>query len=260
MSTLSRVLQYRDLLYMMIWRDMRVKYKQSVLGVLWAVLMPATIVLAGMVVKLAMSKLSGIPMKVEDVTNVSVRAVPWAFFVAALRFGTNCLIANPNLVTKIAFPKVIFPLSATLSQFVDFLIACCVLAIVLIALGVSPTFRLLWIPLLVAILVMLTAGLAIFLSAASLFFRDVKYLVEMILTFAIFFTPVLFDANLFGEWKNLLLINPVAPLLEGISSAVIGQGSMNPFWLVYSGVVSLTVFCGSLLFFERLEPLFAESI
>jgi ABC-type polysaccharide/polyol phosphate export permease len=245
---------------MMIWRDIRVKYKQSLLGVMWAVLMPATIVMAGLVVKFAMSKVSGQPMVVEDLANVSVRAVPWAFFVASLRFGTNCLVGNSNLVTKIYFPKVIFPLSATLSQFVDFLIACCVLAIILVALGLSPGLTLLWLPVLVAILVILAAGMAIFLSAASLFFRDVKYLVEMILTFAIFFTPVFFDANLLGEWKNLLLLNPVAPLLEGISSIVVGRVGINPGWLLYSGAVSLMVFCGSLVFFEKLEPLFAESI
>lgn len=257
---IHQVLRYRDLLRMMIWRDIRVKYKQSLLGVLWAVLMPATIVLAGLVVKFAMAKVSGKPMVVEDLANVSVRAVPWAFFVASLRFGTNCLVGNANLVTKIYFPKVIFPLSAVLSQFVDFLIASCVLAIILVALGVSPSLNLLWLPLLVAILVILAAGMAIFLSAASLFFRDVKYLVEMILTFAIFFTPVFFDANLFGEWKNLLLLNPVAPILEGISSIVVGRAGLNPVWLLYSGMISLMVFCGSLVFFERLEPLFAESI
>jgi len=241
---IHQFLRYRDLIYMMIWRDIRVKYKQSLLGVMWAVLMPATIVLAGMVVRFAMFKVSGKPMAVQDLANVSVRAVPWAFFVASLRFGTNCLVANPNLVTKIYFPKVIFPLSATLSQFVDFLIACCVLAIILVAVGVSPSLTLLWLPVLIA----------------SLFLRDVKYLVEMILTFAIFFTPVFFDANMFGEWKNLLLLNPVAPILEGISSAVLRQGIMNPLWLFYSGLVALMVFFGSLAFFERLEPLFAESI
>jgi lipopolysaccharide transport system permease protein len=257
---IRQVMKYRNLLYMMIWRDIRVKYKQSVLGVMWAVLVPATIVLAGLVVKFAMSRVSGKAMAVQDLANVSVRAVPWAFFVASLRFGTNSLIANPNLVTKIYFPKVIFPLSATVSQFVDFLIACGVLTIILIAMGVPPSLSLLWLPLLIASLVILVAGMAIFLSAAGLFFRDVKYLVEIILTFAIFFTPVFFDVALFGQWKNLLLLNPVAPILEGISWAVVGRGGIDPVWLFYSGMVSLMVFCGSLAFFERLEPLFAENI
>ena len=191
---------------------------------------------------------------------MAVRSVPWAFFIGSIRFGTNCLVGNANLVTKVYFPKVIFPLSAILSQFVDFLIACCVLTIVLVYLGVSWSWSLLWLPVLVAVLVIMAAGLAIFLSAAGLFFRDVKYLVELFLTFAIFFTPVFFDAALFGDWKYLLLLNPVAPILEGISAAVTGHGGLQLGWFVYSATVSLAILGGSMLFFEKLEPLFAESI
>jgi lipopolysaccharide transport system permease protein len=260
LKMIREVMRFHDLLYMMVWRDIRVKYKQSILGVLWAILMPATIVLAGIVVKFAMFKVSGKPLSAHDLANVSVRSVPWAFFVASIRFGTNCLTANSNLVTRVYFPKVIFPLSAILSQFMDFLIACGVLAIILVFLGVSPIWSLLWLPALVALLVVLATGLVIFLSAAGLFFRDIKYLVEMFLTFAIFFTPVFFDASMFGEWKNLLLLNPVAPILEGISAAVTGQGGLPLGWLLYSASVSLAILGGSLLFFERVEPLFAESI
>jgi lipopolysaccharide transport system permease protein len=257
---LREVLRFRDLLYMMIWRDIRIKYKQSILGVFWAVLMPAVIVLAGLVMKFVMFKISGRPMVARDLADVAVRAVPWAFFVASLRFGTNCLVANPNLVTKVYFPKVIFPLSAILSQFVDFLIACGVLAVVLLVIGVPLSWSLLWLPPLVALLVLLAAGLAIFLSAAGLFFRDVKYLVEMLLTFAIFFTPVFFDAAMFGEWRSYLLLNPVAPVLEGISAAVVARESLPFLWLLYSAAVAVTTFCVAVLFFGKVEPRFAESI
>jgi lipopolysaccharide transport system permease protein len=260
LKMIREVMRYRDLLYMMTWRDIRIKYKQSILGVLWAILMPAMIVLAGVAVKVVLSRVTGKPLSAQDVANVSVRAIPWAFFIASIRFGTNCLVSNANLVTKIYFPRVIFPLSATLSQFVDFLIACGVLAIVLVFLGLPLSWGLLSLPFLIAMLVALAAGLAIFLSAASLFFRDVKYLVEMFLTFAIFFTPVFFDVGMFGEWKNLLLLNPVAPILEGISAAVTGQGGIQAVWLLYSVLVSLSIFGGSVLFFAKVEPLFAECI
>ncbi len=260
MNMIREVIRYRDLLYMMVWRDIRIKYKQSMLGVLWAILMPAMIVLAGVAVKVVLSKVSGKPLGAQDLANVSVRAVPWAFFIASIRFGTNCLVGNANLVAKIYFPKVIFPLSAILSQFVDFVIACGVLAIIMVFLGLHWSWGLAWIPLLIAMLVVLATGLAIFLSAASLFFRDVKYLVEMILTFAVFFTPVFFDVAMFGEWKNLLLLNPVAPILEGISAAVTGQGSIRLAWILYSVLVSLAILGGSGLFFAKVEPLFAECI
>ena len=260
MKMLREVMRFRSLMYMMVWLHIRIKYKQTILGVLWAILMPATIVLAGIVVKYAMFKVSGRPLAPHDLANVSVRAVPWAFFVASLRFGTNCLVVNANLVTKVYFPKVIFPVSAILSQLVDFLIACGVLAIILVFLGVSLSWNLLWLPVLVALLVIMVAGLAIFLSAAGLFLRDFKYLVEMFLTFAVFFTPVFFDAAMFGEWKNLMLLNPVAPILEGISAAVTGNGGLPFGWILYSAMVSLLIFAGSLVFFARMEPKFAEFI
>jgi lipopolysaccharide transport system permease protein len=260
MAMFHEVMRFRSLLYMMVWIQLRARYKQTVLGLTWAIVMPATIVLAGMVVKVALFKFSGKPLGVQDLANVSVRAVPWAYFIASIRFGTNCLVANPNLVTKVYFPKVFFPVSTILSQLVDFLIACGVLAVILLFLGVPGRWSLLWLPGLVGLLVVLTTGLTIFLSAAGLFFRDVKYVVEMLLTFAIFFTPVLFDAAMFGEWKNVLLLNPVAPILEGISTAVTGQGSLPFGWLLYSACVSMAICFGSFVFFEKLEPLFAESI
>jgi lipopolysaccharide transport system permease protein len=260
LKMIREVMRFRDLLYMLVWRDIRIKYKQSILGVMWAILMPATIVLAGVVVKFAMFKFSGRPLVAQDLANVCVRAVPWAFFVASIRFSTNCLPTNWNLVSKVYFPRVILPLSAILSQLVDFLIACGVMAVILIFLGVPLSWSLLWLPLLVALLIVLAAGLGIFLSAAGVFFRDVKYLVEMLLTFAIFLTPVFFDVAMFGEWKNLLLLNPMAPILEGISATVTGQGDLQAGWLLYSALVSLAILGGSVLFFEKLEPLFAEII
>jgi lipopolysaccharide transport system permease protein len=260
LTMIREVMRFRSLLYMMVWRDIRVKYKQTVLGILWAIVMPATIVTAGLVVKFAAFKVAGKHMSGQDLASVAVRSVPWAFFVAAIRYGTACLVGNANLVTKVYFPKVIFPFSAVVSQFVDFLIACGVLAVILLFLHVPIGWGLLWLPVLVALLVMLAVGSAVFLSAAALFLRDVRYLVEMILTFAIFFTPVFFDVSMFGDWKSVLLLNPVAPILEGISAAVTGHGNIDPAWLVYSGVVSSTLLTGSLVFFEKMEPMFAESI
>ena len=224
---IHQVLRYRDLLYMMIWRDIRVKYKQSVLGVMWAVLMPATIVLAGLVVKFAMSKVSGKPMAVAGSGERVGQGSPLGLFrrLTPIRHelpGRQPQPRHEDLLSE-----------GDLSPQRDAL-AVRRLSDRLLRAGDHPrrTWRvtelnLLWLPVLVAILVILAAGMAIFLSAASLFFRDVKYLVEMILTFAIFFTPVFFDASLFGEWKNLLLLNPVAPILEGISSIVVGRGGFR---------------------------------
>ena len=259
-ASLGEVFERRELLYLLAWREIRIKYKQSVMGMLWAVLMPAVIVSAGVVVRYGVAVVSGVPLQPGDVAAVSVRAVPWAFFVSAVRFSTSSLISNSNLLTKIYLPREIFPMASILSQLVDFAVASLVLLLALTVLGVGASVQLLWVPLLVLLLVTFTTGLGIALSAASLFFRDVKYLVEVALTFAIFFTPVFYEARTFGRWEKILLLNPVAPILEGFSAAVVAHTSPSLPWLAYSALCAALTLLASVLMFRRLEPYFAESV
>jgi ABC-type polysaccharide/polyol phosphate export permease len=256
----SELLRRRDLLFMLAVREIKVKYKQSVMGFLWAVFMPIVIVAAGLVIRFATARLSGTALKLEDFVLVSVKAVPWAFFVSTIRFASNSLITNTNLVTKIYMPREMFPIAAVLSQLVDFAIASSVLIIVMIVVGVPFRVDLLWIPSLVALLVLLATGLGLFLSAAGLFFRDVKYIVEVILTFAIFFTPVFYEAALFDQWATLIMLNPVAPVLEGIGAAAAGRPLPAFGWFVYSGTVAVGGCIAAMVFFKKLEPYFAESV
>jgi lipopolysaccharide transport system permease protein len=259
-DSIRELFVHRDLLYMMTWREIRVKYKQSIMGMLWAVLMPSLIVCAGLVVRYAFAMASGKSLALLDLTSVAVKAAPWAFFVSALRFGTNSLISNANLVTKIYLPRLVFPLAAVFSQLFDFLIAAVVISLFLVVVGTGWSVQLLWLPFLVGLLIILAASLAIIFSAASLFFRDVKFIVEVLLTFAIFFTPVLYESSLFGQWAPVLLANPVSPLLEGISTTVILRQSPSLPWLSYSFVSTIVLFTGALAMFKKLEPFFAESI
>jgi len=259
-AAVREVVERRDLLYMITWREIRIRYKQSVIGVLWAVLMPMVIVSAGVIVRLAFATLSGSPMKLTDLTSVTVKAAPWAFLVASLRFGTNSLVSNTSLVTKIYLPRLIFPLAAVASQLIDFLVATGIIVILLALAGAGVSLNILWVPFLLLGIVMLAVGLAILLSAASLFFRDVKYIVEVLLTFAIFFTPVFYESSLLGRWAPLLLLNPVSPLLEALSTAVVEHRSPGGPWLAYSFSVATVLLIGSVLAFKKLEPLFAESV
>lgn len=259
-TALKYLVARRDLLRTLAWREIRVKYKQSVMGMLWAVLMPAVIVFAGVLVRYGFAIFSGKSLETDDIASVSVRAIPWAFFVSSIRFGTNSLIANTTLVTKIYFPREILPMAAVLSQLMDFVVASVVLIVVLAVLHVGVSVQLLWLPVLIAILVLLTTGLVLLLSAASLFFRDVKYLVEVLLTFAIFFTPVLFEASMFGHWYTPLMLNPIAPVLEGFANVIVRHVPPPLSWLGYSAVVSVVLCCGALSVFQRVEPYFAESV
>ena len=259
-AALREIAQRRNLLYMITWRDIRVKYKESVMGLLWAILMPIVLVCAGMIVKLALAMVSGKGLHLLDVTSVAVKSVPYAFMVAAIRFGTSSLIANQDLVTKIYLPRLVFPLASVCSQLFDFMVASVVVTIFLALAGVGVSVQLLWVPLLVGTLVLLAAGLAILLSATTLFLRDVRFVVEAILTVAIFFTPVLYEASLFGRWAPLLLVNPVSPILEGLSSVVIHHQMPSLPWIGYSLAFSVGLFVFAVVRFKNVEPLFAENI
>jgi lipopolysaccharide transport system permease protein len=262
MLGLVRLLRrHRDLLFMLTLRDIKVKYKQSVMGFLWAILMPLIITTAGVVVKVGLARVAGRPVRVDEIVGVSVKALPWAFFVSSIRFSTNCLASNASLVTKIAFPRAVFPLSAVASQLFDLAIAGVVLVL---ALAFAPTVKVtpavLWAPVLLGLLVVQVSGLALLLSAANLFFRDVKYLVEVVLTFAIFFTPVFYDTSLFGPWGQVLLLNPVAPILEGLASCVAAGRAPALGWTAYSAGWAFLLLLVAPAAFQRLEPKFAESV
>jgi lipopolysaccharide transport system permease protein len=250
----------RELLYMFTYRDIKVRYKQSVMGALWAVFMPIMIVASGVVIRYAYAMVSGKTIAAADIAGVAVKSLPWAFLVSSIRFSCFSLINNYNLVTKVAFPKEIFPVSAVLASLFDFAIASCALLIFLLSVRVGFSTQLVWVPLLVFAMVVLALGIALVLSAASLFFRDVKYIVEVILTFGIFFTPVLFDVQMLGNKGKWLLLNPAAPILEDLSECIVYHHGPDLAWLAYSLVAGITALCCGYVFFKYLEPSFAENI
>jgi lipopolysaccharide transport system permease protein len=259
-AMLRQLSRHRDLLYMLSRRDITVKYKQSIMGFLWAILMPLLITSAGVVVKIAMAQMSGKAVVFTDVLPVAIKAAPWAFFVASLRFSTQSLSGNYVLVTKIAFPRAVFPLSSVASQLFDFAIASLVIFLLVLFAPVHATVQLLWVPVLLALLVAQVIGLALLLSAANLFFRDVKYLVEVVLTFAIFFTPVFYSVALFGDRAKLLLLNPVAPILEGLDAVIVQGHAPDAMWTGYAAVWAVGLLLVTPSIFLRLEPKFAESV
>ncbi|MBV8215231.1 MAG: ABC transporter permease [Verrucomicrobia bacterium] len=257
---LQELYTYRELLYMMMYRDIKVRYKQSVIGFLWAILMPTLIVLAGVVVRFGFAVTSGKHLETAEIASVAVKSVPWAFLVSSIRFSCNSLTGNVGLVTKIYFPKEIFPLGAILANFFDLCVASVALAVLLFVLRIGWSLELLWIPLLLLVLVLLATGIGMLVSAASLFFRDVKYIVDVGLTFGIFFTPVFYDVGMFGDKGKWLLLNPAAPILEGFTTCITRHQGPDFYWLAYSFAFAIATVLGGYVFFKHLEPAFAESI
>jgi lipopolysaccharide transport system permease protein len=258
-AQLRELYKYRELLYMIVVRDIKVRYKQSVMGFLWAILMPVLIVSAGVLVRYAYGIASHKPLAMADVVSVATKSIPWAFLVSSIKFSCQSLLANHTLVTKVYFPKEIFPIAAVLAQLFDLFIASLVLVILLVVAKVSLSLQLLWAGPLLALTITLAIGIGLIVSAGSLFFRDVKYIVEVFLTFAIFFTPVFYDVSIFGAKGKWLLLNPVAPVLEGFSSIVRGQAP-NWNWLVYSFTFATVTVLLAYGLFKKVEPAFAENI
>jgi ABC-type polysaccharide/polyol phosphate export permease len=245
---------------MIVYRDIKIRYKQSIMGFLWAILMPILIVLSGIMVRYGLVVVSHTPLKTEDLASIAVKSIPWAFLVSSIRCSCASLTNNVPLVTKIYFPKEIFPVAAVMACLFDFAIGFAVLVLVLLATGVGWSFYVMWTPVLLLTMLLLAIGIGVTVSAASLFFRDVKYIVEVLITFGIFFTPVFYDVRIFGDKAKWLLLNPAAPILDGFSACIIRNQSPDLFWCAYSSALSLTfLICGYMLF-KQLEPAFAESI
>jgi lipopolysaccharide transport system permease protein len=229
------------------------------------------------VVRLSMAYVSGKPLSVDGMAGVAVKALPWAFFVGAVGFASNSLLSNQALVSKVFFPREVLPLSAVLAQGFDTAVGSVALTIALPFLGATLSPALLWIVPLALLLLILTTAICLFLACSNLFFRDVKYIVQVLLTFGIFFTPVLFDAPMLGERiAPLVMLNPLAPILEGLRLAIVEGHNLlvplrvmeggklvelwSPWLLLWSTGVGVVGLILSITMFRRLQYLFAEWI
>ncbi|MEO8880875.1 MAG: ABC transporter permease [Gemmatimonadaceae bacterium] len=276
-SATIEIWEHRELLEQLTRRDIKLRYKQAAMGFAWAVFMPCLIVVSGLIIRYAMAQISGQSLVQSDIANIAVKGLGWAFFVGALGFATASLVGNSNLVTKIYFPREVLPLSSVGAQAFDSSIGLVTLVVILPFLGVRlhPSFA--WVPLLLLLLVLFTTGVSLFLSCANLFFRDVKYIVQVVLMFGIFFTPIFFEPAMLGErGAHLAMLNPLTGILEGLRLSIVDgrnllypisvvvKGVERPVWepweLVYSGVCAVVGMIGAGLMFRRLQHLFAEYV
>jgi lipopolysaccharide transport system permease protein len=257
---LKELIEYRDLTMMLTMRDLRVRYKQAAMGFLWAIFMPIVAVLAGVLIKKAMAVVSQQALDTRGIISISVKVLPWTFFISSIRFAVQSLVGNSALVTKIYFPRAVLVLSSILACLFDFGIAVAVLIVLLLFFKVGISIYLLWLPLFLLLLVLYTFGLGLLLSAANLFYRDIKYVVEIILMFGIFFTPVFYSAEAFGRWKALMLLNPLGSILEEIDKVVVLHQMPDPVWIIYATMTSLLACIIGMIVFHNTEPYFAENI
>jgi ABC-type polysaccharide/polyol phosphate export permease len=249
--------QYRELLVQMTLRDLLIRYKQTVMGFGWAVFMPLvnTAVFSVIFTRVAPIE-TPVPYPVFAFCGLWV----WNFFASSLRFSVTSLTSNPNLVAKVYFPREIFPFSATLVCLVDFAVGSLVLIALMAWYGVVPGWQLLWLPLILAVHLMFTMAVALILSMANLFYRDVKYLFEVCITIWMFATSVVYPVDrIGGTLGTVLLLNPMTPIVEAYRSVIVMNAPPTPsfFTVAIASVLGLLI---AWVAFHRREFEFAENI
>ena len=251
--------RYRELMYFLAWRDIVVRYKQTAIGVAWALLRPALT----MLVFVAFRRLVGIkPGGPPEPILVFAAVLPWQFFSIALSEASGSLIGNADLISKVYFPRLIIPGAAVVTAFVDFLIALSLLAVLMLWYGVAPGWQLLTLPLFVLLAFGLSLGPGIFLAALNVEYRDFRYIVPFIVQFGLFISPIAFTtADIPERWRTLYALNPMVGIIDGFRWCILG-GHL-PLDLRAAGL-SIAVTGSSLLlgawYFRRMERSFADVI
>jgi lipopolysaccharide transport system permease protein len=256
---LGEVWSYRELLYFFVWRDVKVRYKQTVIGVAWVVLQPLMTmgVFTLFFGRLAKLPSDGLPYPVFYFTAL----VPWTYFATALQSCTAVVVENQRVITKVFFPRLVLPLSAVVSGLVDFAIGFAVMCIVLAAYGMRPGLAVLWLPVLVLLAVLTALGVGLWMSALNALYRDVKYVVPFLIQFWMFASPVAYPSSLVPQrWRWLYGLNPMAGVIDGFRWALTGHGQPpGPLLLASTGAVAL-VLLGGLFFFQRMEGTIADRV
>ena len=249
---------YRELLYFLTWRDIKVRYKQAVLGVAWAVIQPllTMVVFTLFFGKLAKIPSNGIPYPIFSY----VALMPWTFFANAITNSGNSLIGNANLITKVYFPRLLIPGSAVAAGLVDFAIAFVLFVGLFVYYGVGLTWNVILLPALVVLITLLALGVGLWMSALNVRYRDVRYAMPFLIQLWMFGSPVIYSSMLMpARWRWVLAINPMTGIIEGFRSALLGQPVMSGA-LTYSVVVTFVVLVCAAFTFRRMERRFADVI
>jgi lipopolysaccharide transport system permease protein len=252
--------RYRELIYFMTWRDLKVRYKQTLLGAGWAIIRPfmTMIVFSIFFGGLAQVPSDGVPYPIFAFTAL----LPWELFATALSVASRSLVTNSHMVTKVYFPRIILPLSSILAGVVDFLVAFVILILMMIYYWITPSPAAWTIPLYLLLTLITSLGVGLWLSALNVQFRDVGYVTPFLTQFWLFITPIAYGASLVPEqWRFLYAINPMVGVVNGFRWALLGiQQNAPDQTLIVSISVSLIVLISGLFYFRRMERVFADMV
>ncbi|MBK9924229.1 MAG: ABC transporter permease [Anaerolineales bacterium] len=252
---------YRELIYFMIWREVKVRYKQTMLGAAWAIIQPVLTMTVFTFLFNGIAKLptdGNIPYPIFSYTAL----LPWGLFVAALNQASRSLTSNQNMVSKIYFPRLVLPLASVLSGLIDFVIAFVILIGLMIYYRIAPSINVLWaLPLFLMLTIITALGVALWLSAINVQYRDVNYALPFLTQFWLFATPVAYSSSLISEkWLLVYSLNPMAGVVNGFRWALLGVGNGPDAGLWISVGIALLILISGLFYFRNMEKTFADTI
>jgi len=256
---LGEIWAYRELLYFLVWRDVKVRYKQTALGVAWAVVQPLLTMLVFSLFfgRLAKVPSDGIPYPIFSFTAL----VPFTFFSTGLTQSSNSLVGSANLVQKVYFPRLVIPLATILAGLVDFAIALLVLAVLMAWYHVAPTWNVVWLPAFILLALAASLAVGLWLSALNVAYRDVRFLVPFLAQLWMYATPVAYPSSLLHEpWRTVFGLNPMAGVVEGFRWAILGVNTRPGPMIIASTVATIALLVSGAAYFRRMERSFADIV
>jgi lipopolysaccharide transport system permease protein len=256
---LNDLIEYRELLYFLVWRDIKVRYKQTALGAAWAIIQPVmTMVLFSLFFgRLAKMPSDGVPYPIFSFAAL----VPWTFFSLGLAQSSNSLVGSGSLIKKVYFPRLIVPVATVLAAVVDFALAFFVLLAMMLFYGIIPSINVLWLPAFVLLALVTALGVGLWLSALNVEFRDVRFIVPFLTQFWMFATPIAYPSSLLKEpWHTIYGINPMVGVVEGFRWALLGTNSAPGPIIVVSSLAALLILISGAFYFKRMERTFADLV
>jgi lipopolysaccharide transport system permease protein len=256
---LREMWNYRELLYFFVWRDLKIRYKQTAIGVGWVVLQPLMAMLLFTVFfgRLAKMPSEGLPYPVFYYTGL----LPWLYFSASLTHATNTVVEHERVITKVYFPKMFLPFSAVLSGLVDFGIGFGLLMGLMLYYHLIPTIATLLVPIFLLLAVMTALAVGLWLSALNAIYRDVRYVIPFLVQFWLFASPVVYPSTVVpAKWRWLYGLNPMAGVVEGFRWAVTGRGKAPGVLVLVSATTVLLLFLGGVVYFKKMESKIADTV
>jgi lipopolysaccharide transport system permease protein len=249
---------YRELLYFFVWRDIKVRYKQTVIGAAWAVLQPfLTMLVFSLFGRLAHIPSQGLPYPIFYYSAL----LPWMYFAGALQNSTNTIVENQRLITKVYFPRLILPFSSVLSGLVDFGISFLMFVAMMIYYGIRPSAAMLWFPVFLLLAVVTALGVGLWLSALNALYRDVRYVLPFLVQFWWIASPVVYPTALVPEkWRWLYGLNPMAGVIEGFRWSLAGKGDPPGYFLFVSAAVVAATLLSGVAYFQKMETTIADVV